>query len=125
MSVEDKSKNGGTSDTPNSPTETTEKETGFNQGHFAIIYGLITIVLIVVAFKYFDPESGSKFGSAFRISVLGMQSVGLWLLTAVGFAAALNGLNCNVYREIIKEHNIALALLIGLAWLSMAIVIHG
>jgi hypothetical protein len=105
----------------------TKKKTGFNQMYFTILYVLVTVGLVAAVFKFFPPaaEGGPAYGASIRISVVSMQSVALWFVSAVGFAAALNGLKFNVYKEIIEENNTALGILLGLGWLAIAIVIHG
>ena len=62
----------------------------YNQAHFAILYTIVTVALIVFVFKYFNPESGPAYGSAIRIGAVSMQSVALWFISALGFTAALN-----------------------------------
>ena len=98
---------------------------GVNQLHFAVFYTVLTVALIAVCFKYFDPSDGPAYGASLRISAVSMQSIVLWFISALGFTAALNGLKCDLYKEIIEQNNTAVALLVGFAWLSLAIVIHG
>jgi hypothetical protein len=101
------------------------KGQGVNQLHFAVFYTVLTIALIAICFKYFDPSNGPAYGASLRISAVSMQSIVLWFISALGFTAALNGLKCDLYKEINEENNVAVALLVGFAWLALAIVIHG
>lgn len=98
---------------------------GINHSHFAILYVILTVAVVGLVFKFFNPETGPAYGSAIRIGASSMQTVALWFVSALGFTAALNGLNCNVYKEIVDEHNTALAILVGFGWLAIAIAIHG
>jgi hypothetical protein len=102
-----------------------EEKKGIDQRHFAWVYLIATIGIIVIAFRYFNADTGPDYGAVIRIVASSMQGVALWLVTALGFAAALNGLKCNLYEEIVDQHNMAIAVLLGFAWLSLALIIHG
>jgi hypothetical protein len=88
-----------------------------NEKHFSVIYTLITVGVVYLASKFGIP--------ALRIFSSSMQSVALWLLSNIGLVVFLNGLGCDVHREITEDGNVALGLMVGLYSVGIAIVIHG
>jgi hypothetical protein len=105
------------------PSEEKKQQPFINHNTFALAFVIITVVYITLVFKYFNPTTGPEYGTALRISASSMQSTALWFISALGFVITLNGLKFDVYKEIVDEHNIALALLVGFAWLALALVI--
>lgn len=103
----------------------TSKKFEFNQIHFTILVAVITVVLVYYVCNNLAPESSGLGGAAVRISSSSLQNCALWLVMTVSFIEFLNGLKCNVYHEIINEHNTSLANLVGFAMLSMAYCIVG
>ena len=95
--------------------------------HYTFLVLAIAVLLMVISFKYFDPNDANSpsYGSAIRINAVALQSVSLWLLAFLGFVTGLNRMGYDVYKEIVKDQNVALSILIGFAGLAMAICIHG
>jgi hypothetical protein len=86
-----------------------------NQNHFTLVYIIITLGLIFAANNVPYP--------ALRIFSSALNSIALWLGTMLGLVYFFNGTGCDVHKEIVDEHNVALGILIGLYGLAIAIAI--
>lgn len=94
-----------------------KSKTGFNQNHFAIIYMMIALAGVYAA-TYFDF-------STLNIASSSINGVALWLGSMLGLVVTMNGLNCDVWEEVIKHKNTGLGIMVGLFGVAVAIVIHG
>ena len=103
-------------------TGTTKKH---SHKHFTVIYVVVAIALVAASFRFFNPETGPAYGAAIRISAVGVQSVAVWLVSFFGFVYGLNHMDYDVYKEIVKDQNTALSILIAGAGIAMAICLHG
>jgi hypothetical protein len=88
---------------------------GLNQNHFIAAYIIVTLGLVYAANNVPYP--------ALRIFSSAANSIALWLGTMLGLVYFFNGTGCDVHKEIVDEHNIALGILIGLYGLAIAIAI--
>jgi hypothetical protein len=86
-----------------------------NQNHFVVGYILVTLGLVYFANTVPYP--------ALRIFSSALNSIALWLGTMIGLVYFFNGTGCDVHKEIVDEHNVALGILIGLYGLAIAIAI--
>lgn len=105
--------------------EETVKKFVFNQNHFAVVLAVLTSGIVYLVSTYMSPETSGIGGAAVRISTASLQNTALWLLLVISFVEFLNGLKCNIYKEIIEEHNVALSILVGFAMISIAYCIIG
>jgi len=101
-----------------------EKKTGLTEKSFLIICSVATIVLLYLATNYFYPETQNPYGAPVRITASGVHTFTMWAILSLAFTYFLKGLKYDLLDQVFNQKNTAAAILLGFAWLSIAISMH-
>jgi hypothetical protein len=82
---------------------------------FNFIYLAVSIALVYLSFTYEI--------NYLQIISIALVKVGIFTLTSTWMIRFLNGLDCNIYKEIFEEHNTAASILVAGLLIGLAIVI--